>query len=65
LFLILARGLTNIVALPALFFCDPDMPLGARKVICSHPAFADRCIFVRRNGELVAFSLAATKSQTP
>jgi outer membrane protein assembly factor BamB len=39
--------------------CDPDMPVNNRKVIWSHPAFANRCIFVRRNSELVAFSLAA------
>ena len=45
--------------------CDPDMTVGSRKVIWSHPAFADRCIFVRRNGELVAFSLAATEDRTP
>ena len=44
--------------------CDPDMPLGTRKVIWSHPAFADRCIFVRRNSELIAFSLAETASKT-
>jgi len=45
--------------------CDPDMPVGSRKVIWSHPAFANRCIFVRRNSELVAFSLAASGSATP
>ena len=45
--------------------CDPDMAVGSRKVIWSHPAFANRCIFVRRNSELVAFSLAASGSATP
>ena len=45
--------------------CDPDMAVGSRKVIWSHPAFADRCVFVRRNGELVAFSLAETKPGMP
>lgn len=40
--------------------CDPDMTVGDRKVIWSHPAFANRCIFVRRNSEIIAFSLAAT-----
>ena len=40
---------------------DPDMPLGVRKVIWSHPAFANRCIFVRSNSEIVAVSLAAAK----
>ncbi len=36
-------------------------PTGAafgRKVVWSHPAFADRCIFVRNDKELVCFSLA-------
>lgn len=42
--------------------CDPDMPVGARNVIWSHPAFANRCIFVRRNSELIAISLAATEN---
>ncbi|MEI7436002.1 MAG: PQQ-binding-like beta-propeller repeat protein [bacterium] len=40
--------------------CDPDMPVGSRKVIWSHPAFANRCIFVRSNSEMIAFSLAET-----
>jgi outer membrane protein assembly factor BamB len=39
---------------------DPDMPVGNRKVIWSHPAFARRCIYVRTDSELVCFSLAAT-----
>jgi len=39
--------------------CDPDMPVANRKVIWSHPAFANRCIYVRSNSELMAFSLAA------
>ena len=39
--------------------CDPDMAVGDRKVIWSHPAFANRCIFVRSNSEVIAFSLAA------
>ena len=45
--------------------CDPDMPVGARNVIWSHPAFANRCIFVRRNSELIAVSLAATENHAP
>ena len=45
--------------------CDPDMTVGSRRVIWSHPAFANRCIFVRRNSELVAFSLAASGNATP
>ena len=45
--------------------CDPDMAVGSRKVIWSHPAFANRCIFVRRNSELVAFTLATSGSATP
>ena len=44
--------------------CDPDMPLNARKVIWSHPAFANRCIMVRRNSELIAFSLASTETKS-
>lgn len=43
--------------------CDPDMPLGARKVIWSHPAFANRRIFVRTNTEIIAFDLAATEGR--
>ena len=38
---------------------NPDMPVGNRKVIWSHPAFARRCIYVRTDSELVCFSLAA------
>lgn len=45
--------------------CDPDMSLGARKVIWSHPAFANRCIFVRRNSEMIAFLLSATENKLP
>jgi len=45
--------------------CDPDMLVGVHKVIWSHPAFANRCIFVRRNSEMIAFSLAATEDKTP
>ncbi len=43
--------------------CDPDMPVGSRKVIWSHPAFANRSIVVRRNSELIAFSLAAPEAK--
>jgi outer membrane protein assembly factor BamB len=43
---------------------DPTIQLGggfttARKVLWSHPAFADRCIFARNDKEIVCFSLAA------
>lgn len=31
-----------------------------RRVVWSHPAFADRCIFVRNDAELACYSLAAT-----
>ena len=40
---------------------DPDMPSSGatgRKVIWSHPAFADRSIFVRNNHEIIRVSLA-------
>ncbi len=41
---------------------DPDMPSagsGGRKVVWSHPAFANRCIYARNNHEIVCVSLAA------
>ncbi len=41
---------------------DPDMLSagnGGRKVIWSHPAFANRCLYVRNNCEIVCLSLAA------
>lgn len=39
---------------------DPDMSSsgGGRKVIWSHPAFADRSVFVRNNHEIIRVSLA-------
>jgi outer membrane protein assembly factor BamB len=42
---------------------DPDMlsaGSGGRKVIWSHPAFANRCVYARNNQELICVSLAAT-----
>jgi outer membrane protein assembly factor BamB len=41
---------------------DPDMPSvgsGGRKVVWSHPAFANRCIYARNNHEIVCVFLAA------
>ena len=40
---------------------DPDMASsgGGRKVIWSHPAFANRCVYARNDHELVCVSLAA------
>ena len=39
---------------------DPDMPSGVgRKVNWAHPAFANRCLYVRSNRELICLSLAA------
>jgi outer membrane protein assembly factor BamB len=41
---------------------DADMPSagsGGRKVVWSHPAFANRCLYVRNNHEIVCVSLAA------
>jgi outer membrane protein assembly factor BamB len=41
---------------------DPDMPSsggGGRKVVWSHPAFANRCLYVRNNHEIISVSLAA------
>jgi outer membrane protein assembly factor BamB len=42
---------------------DPDMSSsgGGRKVIWSHPAFANRCVFVRNDHEIISVSLAAAK----
>ncbi len=36
---------------------DPTGPLADRKVLWSHPAFADRCIFARNDKEIVCYSL--------
>lgn len=41
---------------------EPDMPSdgsGGRKVAWAHPAFANRCVYVRNNQELICVSLAA------
>jgi outer membrane protein assembly factor BamB len=41
---------------------EPDMPSagsGGRKVVWSHPAFANRCFYARNNREIVCVSLAA------
>ena len=40
---------------------DPDMSSsgGGRKVIWSHPAFADRCVYARNDHEIICVSLAA------
>ena len=41
---------------------DPDMASsggGGRKVIWSHPAFANRCVYVRNDHEIICVSLAA------
>jgi outer membrane protein assembly factor BamB len=43
---------------------DPDMPSsggGGRKVIWSHPAFANRCVYARNDHEIICVSLAAAK----
>ena len=43
---------------------DPDMSSsggGGRKVIWSHPAFANRCVVVRNDHEIISVSLAAGK----
>jgi outer membrane protein assembly factor BamB len=40
----------------------PDMPSGAgggRQVVWSHPAYANRCVYVRNNHEVLCASLAA------
>jgi hypothetical protein len=38
---------------------EPTNRMAGRKVVWSHPAFADKCIFVRNDQEIVCFSLAA------
>jgi outer membrane protein assembly factor BamB len=38
---------------------DPTGAVYARKVVWSHPAFANKCIYVRNDRELACFSLAA------
>jgi outer membrane protein assembly factor BamB len=38
---------------------EPTNRMAGRKVVWSHPAFADRCIFVRNDQEMACFSLAA------
>jgi outer membrane protein assembly factor BamB len=41
---------------------DPDMPSGVgggRQVVWSHPAYANRCVYVRNNHEVLCVSLAA------
>ncbi|MCX7006976.1 MAG: PQQ-like beta-propeller repeat protein [Kiritimatiellaeota bacterium] len=38
---------------------DPTLVAGGRKIVWSHPAFADRCVFARNDRELVCVSLAA------
>ncbi len=43
---------------------DPDMPSsggGGRKVIWSHPAFANRCVVVRNDHAIIRVSLAAAE----
>jgi len=42
---------------------DPDMSSsgGGRKVIWSHPAFANRCLYARNDHEIICVSLAASQ----
>jgi outer membrane protein assembly factor BamB len=45
---------------------DPDMPSagsGGRGVVWSHPAFANRCVFMRNNHEVVCISLDRTAAR--
>ena len=37
---------------------EPTNTASGRKVVWSHPAYADRCIFVRNDREIICFSLA-------
>jgi hypothetical protein len=38
---------------------DPDHDIGNRKVVWSHPAFANKCIYMRNDHEILCYSLAA------
>jgi outer membrane protein assembly factor BamB len=38
---------------------DPTGAVFGRKVVWSHPAFANKCIFVRNDKEIACYSLAA------
>jgi hypothetical protein len=45
---------------------DPTNECFGREVVWSHPAFANRCVFVRNDRELVCVSLAeAIMSSSP
>ena len=39
---------------------DPTTPESGRDVVWSHPAFANRCVYVRNDKEIICVSLAAT-----
>ena len=50
------------VALPGSLACARRDPVGiglGRKVVWSHPAYADKCVFARNDKEIVCASLAA------
>lgn len=38
---------------------EPTSPGMGRKVVWTHPAFAEKCVFVRNDVELVCVSMAA------
>jgi hypothetical protein len=38
---------------------EPDHDIGNRKVVWSHPAFANKCIYLRNDHEILCYSLAA------
>ena len=38
---------------------EPTNPVFGRKVVWSHPAYANKCVFVRNDKELACYSLAA------
>ena len=39
-------------------FLDPTNECFGRSVVWSHPAFANKCVFVRNDKEIVCYSLA-------
>ena len=41
----------------------PTNSMPGREVVWSHPAFANRCVYVRNDKEIICVSLAATASE--
>lgn len=54
-----ARGYDEISRMKLL---EPTLTMRRRKVVWSHPAFANRCIFARNDQEIVCVDLASARS---